>query len=55
MSIAWAFTVTYLVAQLVQRTVGLRVTPQIEVEGLDTVIHAEAAYDFGNVRATRLG
>jgi len=54
-SIAWAFTLTYLVAQLVQRTVGLRVTPQIEVEGLDTVIHAEAAYDFGNVRATRLG
>jgi Amt family ammonium transporter len=54
-TIAWAFTVTWLVAQLVQRTVGLRVTDAVEVEGLDTAIHGESAYDFGNVRAGRVG
>ena len=54
-TIAWAFTVTWLVAQLVQRTVGLRVDEAIEIEGLDTAIHGESAYDFGNVRAGRTG
>jgi len=54
-TIAWAFTLTYLIATVVQRTVGLRVSPEIEVEGLDTAVHAESAYDFGNVRAGRMG
>jgi len=53
-TIGWAFTLTYAVAFFVQRTVGLRVTPEVEVEGLDTAIHAESAYDFGNVRAGRM-
>ena len=44
-----------LYALIVQRTVGLRVSPEVEVEGLDTAIHAESAYDFGNVRAGRMG
>jgi Amt family ammonium transporter len=54
-TVAWAFTVTWLVAQLVQRTVGLRVDEAVEIEGLDTAVHAESAYDFGNVRAGRIG
>jgi Amt family ammonium transporter len=54
-TIGWAFTLTYVVARVVDRTVGLRVSPEIEVEGLDTAVHAESAYDFGNVRAGRIG
>jgi Amt family ammonium transporter len=54
-TIGWAFSLTWLVAQLVERTIGLRVSPEVEVEGLDTAIHAESAYDFGNVRAGRMG
>ena len=54
-TIGWAFLLTYAVAMLVERTIGLRVTPEVEVEGLDTAIHAESAYDFGNVRAGRIG
>ena len=50
-TIAWAFAGTWVVATLVQRTIGLRVSDQVELEGLDTAIHAESAYDFGNVRA----
>jgi Amt family ammonium transporter len=54
-TIGWAFALTYVVATVVQRTVGLRVAEEVEVEGLDTAIHAESAYDFGNVRAGRMG
>src|SRR3954470_2927204 len=54
-TIAWAFAGTWVVAQVVQRTVGLRVSESAEIEGLDTAIHAESAYDFGNVRAGHSG
>jgi Amt family ammonium transporter len=54
-TIAWAFVMTWLVATGVQRTIGLRVSDADELEGLDTTIHAESAYDFGNVRAVRIG
>ena len=54
-TIAWAFAMTWVVATVVQRTIGLRVTEGVEVEGLDTAVHAESAYDFGNVRAGRIG
>ncbi|HVV76191.1 MAG TPA: ammonium transporter [Mycobacteriales bacterium] len=54
-TIAWAFTMTYVIATIVQRTIGLRVEEAHEIEGLDTVLHAESAYDFGNTRAARFG
>jgi len=54
-TIAWAFTLTFVIATVVERTVGLRVSPEVELEGLDTAVHAESAYDFGNVRAGRIG
>jgi Amt family ammonium transporter len=54
-TIGWAFGCTWLIATAVQRTVGLRVSDDAEWEGLDTSLHAESAYDFGNVRAGRLG
>jgi Amt family ammonium transporter len=54
-TIGWAFGLTWLIATGVQRTVGLRVSQAEEYEGLDTALHAESAYDFGNVRSGRLG
>ena len=54
-TIAWAFTGTWLIAQLVQRTIGLRVTHEVEIQGLDTAIHAESAYDFASMRAGQAG
>jgi Amt family ammonium transporter len=54
-TIAWAFCITWLLATAVQRTVGLRVDEIVELEGLDGAIHAETAYEFGNVRASRIG
>jgi len=43
-AIAFCFVVTYLIAQVVDRTMGLRVAPDLELEGLDLAQHAETAY-----------
>jgi Amt family ammonium transporter len=53
-TIAWAFTVTWIIATLIQRTIGFRVPEPVEIEGLDTVLHAESAYDFGTTGSLRL-
>jgi Amt family ammonium transporter len=50
-TIVWSFTVTYALARLVSRFVGLRVDPDAETEGLDSSQHAEVAYDMGAVGA----
>ena len=43
---AFAFTATYLIAWALRATIGLRVTPDDEAEGLDASQHAESAYEF---------
>ncbi len=43
---AFAFTATYLLGRLVRATVGLRVSPEEEFEGLDATVHAETAYEL---------
>jgi Amt family ammonium transporter len=45
-TIAWAFTGTWVLATLVNRTIGLRVTHEVEHMGLDREIHAETAYEL---------
>jgi Amt family ammonium transporter len=42
--IAFAFSVTWLLAKLVDVTVGLRVTKEEETVGLDISQHGERAY-----------
>ncbi|NQU38310.1 MAG: ammonium transporter, partial [Actinobacteria bacterium] len=45
-TVAYAFAITALLAYLVEKTVGLRATPDSERLGLDVSEHAESAYDF---------
>jgi ammonium transporter, Amt family len=55
-AIAWAFVGTGAVALLVHKTIGLRVTPEDELAGLDMAVHAENAYEhgaFGTANRTR--
>jgi ammonium transporter, Amt family len=47
---AFSFTATWVLATLVQRTLGLRVDPDAERSGLDTFLHAESAYDSAGGR-----
>ena len=43
---AFAFIATYAIAWALRATIGLRVTPDEESEGLDSSQHAETAYEF---------
>ncbi|MGP2437068.1 ammonium transporter [Streptomyces sp. JW3] len=44
---AYAFAMTYGIGRLLDRTMGLRASPEQEQTGLDLTVHAETAYDHG--------
>lgn len=46
-AIAWAATGTAFVGWLIHRTIGLRVSEELETEGLDIGQHGESAWDNG--------
>jgi Amt family ammonium transporter len=46
-AIAYAFVMSYIIALLIHKTLGFRVTPEQEIGGLDLALHAETAYEFG--------
>jgi len=53
---AWAFGMSWLIATVLDRLVGLRVRAEDEVAGLDFSQHAETAYELGSgVGSVRLG
>jgi len=43
---AFSFIATWLIATLIQKTIGFRVYRDDELNGLDTTFHAESAYDI---------
>ncbi len=45
---AFSFAATYIIATILQKTIGFRVRREVELEGLDTSIHAESAYDISS-------
>ncbi|MFF4352814.1 ammonium transporter [Streptomyces sp. NPDC001530] len=44
--LAYSFCVTWLIAKVLDKTMGLRVRPEVEQEGVDVHLHAESAYDL---------
>ncbi len=48
-TMAFAFGVTWLIATAIDRTIGLRVSPEAESRGLDLSQHAESAYSIGGM------
>jgi Amt family ammonium transporter len=42
----FSFTATWLIATIIQKTIGFRVYREDELTGLDTTFHAESAYDI---------
>ncbi|MBS1847551.1 MAG: ammonium transporter [Actinobacteria bacterium] len=46
-TIGFSFVVSFIIAKVIDATMGLRVDEQTEVEGLDLALHAETAYTFG--------
>jgi Amt family ammonium transporter len=41
----YSFVATYIIAQIINKTIGLRITPDEEAIGLDLSQHAETAYE----------
>ncbi|MER8187445.1 ammonium transporter [Kitasatospora sp. NPDC094015] len=48
----YSFVLSWLLGQAVHRTIGLRVSEDVEVAGIDQAEHAESAYDFSAVGAS---
>jgi Amt family ammonium transporter len=43
-TISWSALFSYLILKLLDKLIGLRVTPDQEVQGLDQVLHEETGY-----------
>jgi Amt family ammonium transporter len=43
----YSFVFAWLIGKLIDKTIGFRIKPEAEVEGVDTAEHAETAYDYG--------
>jgi Amt family ammonium transporter len=50
-AVGYSFVATLVIAKVIDLVMGLRLTKDQELEGMDTVLHAETAYDFGGVTA----
>ncbi len=48
-TVVFTFTVTWLIATAIDKTIGLRVSPEDESRGLDLSQHAESAYSMGGM------
>jgi ammonium transporter, Amt family len=44
---AYSFVFAWLIGMAIEKTIGFRVRPEAEVEGVDTAEHAESAYEMG--------
>ena len=47
--LVYSFVVTFVIGIVIQKTMGFRITEEDEVAGIDSVEHAETAYDFASL------
>jgi Amt family ammonium transporter len=47
--LVYSFVLTYIIARVLQATMGLRISEDAEVAGIDTAEHAESAYEFAGL------
>jgi Amt family ammonium transporter len=50
-TLAYSFVVTFIIAKVIDLVMGLRISEEDEVSGIDSTAHAETAYDFAGVHA----
>ncbi|MEY2822605.1 MAG: ammonium transporter [Actinobacteria bacterium] len=53
--LAYSFIATWLIAKVIDRTMGFRITQEAEITGIDLAVHAESSYEIGSQGATRGG
>ncbi|RAY12472.1 ammonia channel protein [Actinomadura craniellae] len=54
-TIAYSFIVTFIIGKVLDLTMGFRIGEEDEVSGIDSVAHAETAYDFGSIHGGGAG
>jgi Amt family ammonium transporter len=52
-TIAYSGVLTFVIAWVIHKTIGLRVTGEAERDGIDEAEHAESAYEMGALRGHR--
>ena len=45
----YSFTIAWILAKIIDKTMGFRVSAEDEMTGVDLTQHAETAYDFGSI------
>ncbi len=53
--LAYSFILTLIIAKLIDVTMGFRISQEAEITGIDLAVHAETAYEIGNVGSSRGG
>jgi Amt family ammonium transporter len=53
--LAYSFVLTLIIAKLIDITMGFRISQEAEITGIDLAVHAETAYEIGNVGSSRGG
>ncbi|WP_042384895.1 ammonium transporter [Streptacidiphilus melanogenes] len=48
---AYSFVLAWIIGTVIQKTMGFRVSEEVEIAGIDQAEHAESAYDFSAVGA----
>jgi len=48
--LAYSFIVTYIIAKIIDKTIGFRIATEAEAKGIDLSEHAESAYELGGAR-----
>jgi len=46
--LAFSFIMTYIIGTIIHKTMGLRITEEDEITGIDLTVHAESAYEFND-------
>ena len=54
-TMAWSFVISFVLAKVIDATIGFRVSDEDEAVGLDLTQHAETAYSFGGGSMGRVG
>ena len=54
-AVGYSFVATLVIGKVLDLVMGLRITRDQELEGMDTVLHAETAYEFGTVQGGTFG
>jgi Amt family ammonium transporter len=47
--LAYSFILTLVIGFVIQKTIGFRIKEEDEVTGIDSIEHAETAYDFASL------